>query len=75
VRILIRNVKTKLYLNSSDWIEDIDQACDFKVGPDAITFAATHHLNDFEIIYAFPNPKYNLGTGKIDVTTEPALRS
>jgi len=75
VRILIRNVKTRLYLNSGDWIEDIDQACDFKAGTDAITFAVTHHLNNFEIIYAFPNPEYNLGSGKIDVTTEPALRS
>jgi len=75
VRILIRNVNTKLYLNSGDWIEDIGQARDFEAGPDAITFAVTHHLNDFEIIYAFPNPEYNVGTGKIDVTTEAALRS
>ena len=67
VRILIRNVYTKLYLNSGDWIEDIDQARDFEIGTDAIAFAAAHHLINFEIIYAFANPQYNVGTGKIDI--------
>ena len=62
-------------MDSGDWTEDIDHAHDFEIGPDAITFAMTHHLNNFEIIYAFPNPAYNLGTGRIDVTTKRALRS
>jgi hypothetical protein len=75
MRILIRNVTTRLYLNSGDWVEDIDQARDFEVGPDAIVFAVTHHLNNFEIIYAFPNPDYNLGTGRIDFSPEQALQS
>jgi hypothetical protein len=61
-------------MNSGDWTEDIDQARDFEIGPDAITFAVEHDLNDFELIYAFPNPQYNIGTGKIDVTTQPAPR-
>ena len=75
MRILIRNVNTRLYINSGDGTDDVDQAHDFEVGPDAIMFAAKHHLNDFEIIYAFPNPRYNVGTGKIDVITTQSLWS
>ena len=63
MRILLRNTNTELYMNSGDWIEDVGQACEFKSGGDAITFAVEHHLSNVEVIYAFPDPKYNFCTG------------
>jgi hypothetical protein len=62
MRILLRNVNSGLYMNSADRMEDVDQACEFKSGVEAITFAVEHHLSDVEIIYAFLNPEYNFCT-------------
>jgi hypothetical protein len=63
MKIMLRNVNTRLYMNSGHWIEDVSQACGFKSGGDAITFAATHHLSNVEIVYSFPEPEYNFCTG------------
>ena len=59
MRILIRKVNKKLYLNSGDWTEDARQAHNFKIGLDAIQFALKHDLKKVEITYTFPNSKYN----------------
>jgi len=53
-------------MNSGDWIEDAEQAHDFSQGAEAIKFAVERGLKNVEIIHAFPDPQYNISTGRLD---------
>jgi len=46
-------------MNSGDWIEDIQQAHDFKKGIAAIAFVNENNLKNVELVYSFSEPRYN----------------
>ena len=73
MRILLRNVNTRLYLNSGDGMDHVGQVCEFKSGGEAIAFAVEHHLSEVEIMYAFPDPHYNFCTGMMGFNPKTAL--
>ncbi len=52
-------------MGSGGWVEDVVQAHDFKFGVDAIGFALKNRLADVEVVYAFPDPQYNVSTQPI----------
>jgi len=63
MRIYIRQLGTGLYLNSSEWVDDVTKARDFKNGSNAIKFIVEEDLHNVEIIHAFSDPKYNFSSG------------
>jgi hypothetical protein len=65
MRIYIRQLGTGLYLNSNEWVADIDKARDFKKGCDAIKFIVDEGLNNVEVIHAFSDPQYNFSSGDL----------
>ena len=62
MRIYIRQLGTGLYLNSSEWVDDVTKARDFKNGSKAIKFIVDEGLHNVEVIHAFPDPKYNFSS-------------
>ena len=51
-------------MNSGDWMNDIEQAHDFKRGVDAVEFVKQHNLKNVELVYAFPDPRYDFSITK-----------
>jgi hypothetical protein len=51
-------------MNSGDWIEDIHQAHDFKNGIAVVEFVMQHNLKNVELVYAFPDPRYDFSIAK-----------
>jgi hypothetical protein len=47
-------------MNSGDWIEDTNQAHDFKAENDAIAFVAENRLKNVEVVYSFFDPKLDV---------------
>ena len=47
-------------MNSGDWIEDTNQAHEFKGENDAIAFVAHNRLKNVEIVYSFSDPKFDV---------------
>jgi hypothetical protein len=65
LKVIIRNIDTKLYLNSGDWIAEIGQAHNFVSSDKAIRYAIAQRLKNVEIIYAFAEERYNFSTGRM----------
>jgi hypothetical protein len=59
MKVLIQHRKTKLYMNSGEWTDVVEKARDFERGNDAIEFAAKRKLVDVEIVYVFPESRYD----------------
>jgi hypothetical protein len=71
VKILLRDHKTGLYLNSSGlWTERPEDARDFASGQEAIITARTYGLRNVQMHYIFRDASMNfsiaLGAGEVD---------
>jgi hypothetical protein len=47
-------------MNSGDWIDDNNQAHDFKAENDAIVFVAENRLKNVEVVYSYLDPKFDV---------------
>ena len=74
MQVLIRDVKTGLYLTLTGWTADIDAARDFERGADALSFAMRNALEGIEIIDAFPEAEFNFSTGILDFSRKHPSR-
>jgi hypothetical protein len=59
LKVLLRHLKTGLYMNSNEWTQDVDKARDFKSSTDILNFVVEHGLTNVEAFYAFPDQRYN----------------
>ena len=63
MKIIIRKINAALYLNSRGWTEDIALAHNFEKAGMAIRHASSNQLDNVEIVYAFPEERYNFSIG------------
>ena len=71
----MRQINTKLYLNSGDWVKDVEQAHHFQKGAEAIKCGVENKLQDVEIVYTFSHPLDDFSIGPIDFSSGELMSS